>query len=171
MSVTLHETGVPVLRQMLGSLAALLEKAEQHAAARGFDAAVLLQQRLYPDMFPLARQVQIACDVAKNGMARLAGLEPPKFDDSESTLAQLRERIAATLAFLDSVPRERIDGQETRDVTIPLRDRTLQMKGQPYLLHWVLPNFFFHVTTAYALLRHNGVVIGKSDYLGSFPMN
>lgn len=171
MSLSLYDASVPVMRQMLGSLSAVLEKAEQHASTRGFDAAVLLQQRLFPDMFPLSRQVQIACDSAKNGMARLSGTEAPKFEDNETSIAQLRQRIAATLAFVESVPRDRIDGQEARDVTIPLRDRTLQMKGQPYLLHWVLPNFFFHVSMAYGLLRHSGVAVGKSDYLGTFPMS
>jgi hypothetical protein len=168
MTISLYDASVPVFRQMLGSLSTILEKAEAHASARGFDAANLLQARLYPDMLPLTRQVQIACDNAKNGLARIAGVEAPKHEDNEKTIAELRARIAAAMAFIEGVPRERIDGREQADVSIPLRDQTLHMKGQPYLLHWVLPNVFFHVTTAYALLRHNGLEIGKRDFLGKF---
>ena len=117
-------------------------------------------------MLPLVSQVRIACDTAKLGLARITGLEAPKYEDNEQTIAELRERIAKTLAFIASVPREKVDGQEDRDVVVPLRDRKLEFKGQVFLLHWSLPNFFFHVTTAYDLLRHNGLEIGKSDYLG-----
>jgi len=117
-------------------------------------------------MYPLAMQVRIACDAAKFGVARLAGIEAPKFEDSERTLAELRERIARTLAFIAGVPRSSIDGQEDRDVVIPMRERKLEMKGIDFLLHRALPNFYFHLTTAYNLLRHNGVEIGKQDYLG-----
>lgn len=164
--MSMYDASVPVYRQMLGSLAAILEKAQAHAATRGFDGAVLLQSRLYPDMFPLTRQVQIACDAAKNGIARIAGVEAPKHEDVEQSFEALQARIAEVLAFIDRVPRERIDGQEERDVVVPLRARTLQFKGRQFLLHWSLPNFFFHVATAYDILRHNGVELGKADYLG-----
>ena len=168
MTISMYDASVPVFRQMLGSLSALLDKAAAHAQAKGFDPAVLVASRLYPDMFPLARQVQVACDAAKFGSARIAGVDAPKHEDHEQTIDELKARIASTLAFTDTIAREAVDGQEAREVTIPLRDRSLTMKAQPYLLHWVLPNFFFHVTTAYDILRHNGVEIGKRDYLGKF---
>jgi uncharacterized protein len=155
-----------VLRLMLNNLTNLLDKAQASATSRNFDPANLLGARLAPDMFNLTRQVQIACDNAKGGVARLAGLEIPKHEDTESSIDDLKARIAKTIAFIDSVPREKIDGQESRDIEIALRTRTLSMKGQPYLLHWVLPNFYFHVTTAYNLLRHQGVDVGKADFLG-----
>jgi len=168
MPLSMYDASVPVYTQMLGALAKVLANAEAHAEARKFDAKVLMQSRLFPDMLPLASQVRIACDAAKFGVARIAGIESqaPKFDDNEQTLAELRERIAKTLAFIGSVPRDAIDGQEDRNVVVPLRDRKLEFKGKAFLLHWSLPNFFFHVATAYDLLRHNGVEIGKSDYLG-----
>lgn len=165
----MYDSCVPVIRQMLGGLNDLLDKAETNAKARNFDPAVLLGSRLAPDMFNLTRQVQIACDNAKGGVARLAAVDIPKHEDNEASIADLKARIAKVLEFVNSVPREKIDGQEGRDITIALRTRTLQMKGQPYLLHWVLPNFYFHVTTAYNLLRHNGVDIGKADFLGKMP--
>jgi hypothetical protein len=166
MTITLHDASVPVYTQMLGALDKVLAKAEAWAESRKFDGRVLVQARLFPDMLPLASQVRIACDAARAGTARLAGIDFPKFDDDEETLAQLRERIAKTLAFIAGVPRESVAGQEEREITIPLRDRKLQMKGQAFLLHWSLPNFFFHVTTAYDILRHNGLEVGKADYLG-----
>jgi len=166
MAITLYDASVPMFRQLLGSLSAILEKASTHAAARGFDASVLLQSRLYPDMFPLVRQVQIACDAAKFGVARVAGVDAPRHDDTEQTVEELQARIAAVLAFVEGVPRERIDGQEQREVTVPVRDGSLKMSAQRFLLHRALPNFFFHVTTAYNILRHNGVELGKRDYLG-----
>ncbi|HWS74504.1 MAG TPA: DUF1993 domain-containing protein [Quisquiliibacterium sp.] len=166
MPVSLYDASVPVYTQMLGALDKVLEKAEAYAEARKFDARVLVQARLFPDMLPLASQVRIACDAARAGTARLAGIDFPKFEDNEQTLAELRQRIAGTLAFIAGVPRESVAGQEERDITIPLRDRKLEMKGQAFLLHWSLPNFFFHVTTAYDILRHNGLEVGKSDFLG-----
>ncbi len=168
MSVSMYEASVPVYTQMLGALDRVLAKAEAFAEARRFDSKVLVQARLFPDMLPLASQVRIACDAAKYGVARIAGVEAqaPKFDDGEQTLGELRERISKTLAYIGSVPREAIDGQEERDVVVPLRERRLEFKARAFLLQWSLPNFFFHVTTAYNLLRHNGVEIGKSDYLG-----
>lgn len=168
MTISLYDTSVPVIGQMLGALSDLLDKGEAHAKAKNFDAGNLLNSRLAPDMFVLTRQVQIACDNAKGGIGRIAGVDIPKFEDTESSIADLKARIAKTLEFVNSIPRAKIDGQEARDIVIPMRDRSLQMKGQQYLLHWVLPNFFFHVTTAYNLLRHSGVEVGKMNYLGKY---
>ena len=166
MSLSMYDASIPIYSQMLGALDKILAKAEAHAEARKIDPKVLAQVRLFPDMLPLASQVRIACDTAKLGVARITGLEAPKFEDNEQTLAELRERIAKTLDFIGGVPRDKVDGQEDRDVVVPLRDRKLEFKGKDFLLRWSLPNFFFHVTTAYDLLRHNGLEIGKSDYLG-----
>jgi hypothetical protein len=166
MTISLYDASVPVYTQMLGALDKVLGKAEAWAEARKIDNRVLVQARLFPDMLPLASQVRIACDAARAGTARLAGVDFPKYEDSEQTIAELRQRIAGTLAFIAQVPRESIAGQEERDITIPLRERKLEMKGQAFLLHWSLPNFFFHVTTAYDILRHNGLEVGKADFLG-----
>ncbi|MFP5461124.1 MAG: DUF1993 family protein [Gammaproteobacteria bacterium] len=166
MTISLYDASVPVYTQMLGALDKVLGKAEAWAETRKIDGKVLVQARLFPDMLPLASQVRIACDAARAGTARLAGIDFPKYEDSEQTLAELRQRIAGTLAFIAQVPRDSIAGQEERDITIPLRDRKLEMKGQAFLLHWSLPNFFFHVTTAYDILRHNGLEVGKADFLG-----
>ncbi len=167
MSISLYDASVPIYRRMLGNLDACLAKAEDNARGRGFEPGVLLDARLAPDMLPMRRQVQIACDAAKYGIARISGTDAPKHEDNETTFAELHARIAQTLAFIDGVPRERIDGQEAREVKVPLRDRTLQFDALSFLTGWSLPNFFFHVTTAYALLRHNGVDLGKQDYLGA----
>ena len=166
MSLSMYDASVGTFRQMLGSLDKILDKAEAHAKAKGFDAANLLHSRLAVDMFDLVRQVQIACDMAKSGVARLAGVEVPKHEDTETTFPELKARIAKALAVVNGMDRAAIDGSEERDISVPLRDRTLQFKGQQYLLGWVLPNFYFHVTTAYAILRHNGVELGKPDFLG-----
>ena len=144
-----------------------LDKAEAHAQAKKFDPSVYLAARLAPDMLPFTKQIQIACDAVKFGVARLGGVEAPKFDDTEASLADLRERIRKTLEFIRSVPADAIDGSEAKDITVPRRDGNITMKGEAYLKNYVLPNFFFHLTTAYALLRHNGVELGKGDYLGS----
>ncbi|MEO8296845.1 MAG: DUF1993 domain-containing protein [Burkholderiales bacterium] len=167
MSITLSSASLPIFTTMLRNLDHLLDKAQANAAARKFDANVLLQARLAPDMLPLVAQIRIACDAAKFGSARLAGIEGPKFEDNEATVAELKARIAKTIDYLASVPANKIDGREDADITFPVgRDgSTRTMKGEAYLKHWVLPNFFFHVTTAYALLRHNGVDLGKVDYL------
>ena len=162
----MYSASVPVFRNMLGNLGHLLDKAQAHAEARKFDPAVLVEDRLAPDMLPLRKQVQIACDGAKNGLARLSGVEAPKFEDTETTFAALKERIRMTLEFLDSVPRRHVDGCEDKDITFPVgREATRTLKGEAYLLNWALPNLFFHITTAYAILRHNGVELGKSEYL------
>ena len=156
------DTFVPMLR----SLAKIFDKAAQHARAESFDGAVLANARLAPDMFPLIRQVQIACDTAKNGTARLMGKEAPKFEDNEQTLDDLKARIVKTIEYLEKADRAALQGVEDRVITIPLpRDRVLEMKGLEYLRDWALPHFYFHVVTAYDILRHNGVDIGKFDYL------
>lgn len=168
MSNTMYGASVPVFRQMLSSLSVLLTKAEQHANQRNIEPAALLQARLYPDMFPLLRQVQVAADFAKGACARLAGAEVPKYEDSERSFAELRERIARTLAFIDSLPQDAIEASATRQITTGSGEKTRHFEGQAYLLHYALPHFYFHTTTAYALLRHNGVEVGKKDYIGSF---
>jgi hypothetical protein len=156
------DTFVPMLR----SLAKIFDKAAQHAKAKSFDGAVLANARLAPDMFPLTRQVQIACDMAKNGTARLMGKEPPKFEDNEQTLDQLKSRIERTIEYLEKADRAALQGAEDREISIPFPDgRVLEMKGLPFLRDWTLPHFYFHVVTAYDILRHNGVEIGKLDYL------
>ena len=169
MTASLHDTVVPVFDSMLKNLSALLDKAVAHAASKGYDASVLLQSRLAPDMFPLVRQVQIATDAAKFGVARLTGVEAPKFADDESTVEQLKARIEKTRAFVAGVPREAFEGAETRRVEVPTRATTYAFDGRTFLLQWAMPNFYFHVVTAYGILRHNGVDIGKRDYLGPVP--
>jgi hypothetical protein len=149
----------------------VLDKAAAHAAAKNMDPATLLHARLAPDMFALAKQVQVACDQAKNGSARLAGVEPPKFEDTETTIPQLKERIAKTIAFVKSLDRAAIDASADRVVTIPLGQKKGEMKGADYLNHFVFPNFYFHATAAYAILRHNGVELAKRDFLGGIPLN
>lgn len=166
MSISMHSASVPVFVHTLGNLARWLDKAEASAEARKFDATVLLGVRLAPDMLPLLKQIQIACDTCKFAVARLAGVEAPKFDDSEASFAELRERVRKTVDYLQSVPAAQIDGSEEREISVPRRAGPLLMKGEAYLKHYALPNFFFHVTTTYALLRHNGVELGKSDFLG-----
>ena len=166
MTISMYSASVPVFKTMLGNLSHFLDKAQAHAEAKKFDPQVLVEDRLAPDMLPFKRQIQIACDAAKNGLARLAGVEAPKFEDKEATLPELKERIRKTLDFLDSVPRASVDGCEDKDITFPAgRDITRTLKGEAYLLNVALPNLFFHVTTAYAILRHNGVELGKGDYL------
>jgi uncharacterized protein len=166
MSITMHSASAPIYKTMLGNLSNWLDKAVVHAQKKGFDPDTLLTARLAPDMLPLRNQIQIACDAAKNGLSRLAGTDAPKFDDKEQTIAQLQERIAATLAYVESMPASAIDGSEDKSISVPVRGRDpLQFTGEQYLRHFSLPNFFFHVTTAYALLRHNGVELGKGDYL------
>jgi uncharacterized protein len=166
MTISMSEASVPAFDQTLTALAAVLDKAEGHCAARKIDPAVLLGARLFPDMFPLSRQVQIACDFAKGTAARLAGQEVPSWPDEEQTFAELKARIDKTLAFVKSVPAARIDGSEGRAITLKAGPRELSFKGQDYLVGFALPNFYFHATTAYALLRHNGVELGKRDFLG-----
>ena len=166
MSISMYSASVPVFQTMLGNLSHILDKAQANADAKKYDPSVLLQYRLAPDMLPFTRQILIACDGAKLGVARLAGVDAPKFDDTESTLPELKERISKTLAFLASVPQDKVNGTEDKEITFPVgRDNTRTMKGEAYLKHWVTPNVYFHVTMAYAILRHNGVELGKTDYL------
>ena len=167
MAVSMYQASVPAFVQMLGSLAAILDKAEAYAAERKIDPAVLLGWRLAPDMFALARQVQIATDHAKGCCARLAGVEVPKYADEETTFADLRARIARTIDFVRSFEPSDIDGSEDRGITITAGGRELRFKGQQYLVNFVLPNFYFHVTTAYNILRHCGLPIGKRDFMGA----
>ena len=164
----MYAASVPVIRQMLGSLSVVLTKAEQHAAAHKIDPAVLVQARLYPDMLPLSKQVQIAADFSKGLCARLAVVESPKYEDNEQSFADLQARINKTLAFIDSIQPEQINGSEARDIRFSFGTHTREFKGMPYLLHYAMPQIVFHVTTAYAILRHNGVVLGKQDFVGSF---
>jgi hypothetical protein len=166
MSLSLHQASVPVFTKGLKGLATVLRKAADHAAAKGFDPAALLTARLYPDMFPLVRQVQICTDFAKGPIARLAGEEPPAWADEETSFAELIARVEKAAAYVGGFATDRIDGAEDRDITLVRRGETSVVKGQPYLLEQAIPNFYFHLTTAYAILRHNGVEIGKKDYLG-----
>ena len=165
MTISMSSASLPVFKTMLGNLSHILDKGLAHAQARKFDPAILLQYRLAPDMLPLTRQVLIACDAAKNGVARISGVEAPKFDDTESTFPELKARIGKTLDYLASVPAKALDGTEEKDITFPSGGTTRTMKAEAYLKHWTLANFHFHITMAYAILRHNGVELGKSDYL------
>jgi len=167
MTISMYTASTPRLSNTLKNISAILTKAEAHAEARKIDPAVLLAARLYPDMFPLTRQIQIACDGAKGGVARLAGLEAPKHEDNEKTFAEAQQRIAKTVAFIESVPPQQIDGSEERKITITLRGQDTVFTGLQYLMGFVLPNFYFHTVTAYDILRHNGVEIGKRDFLGN----
>jgi uncharacterized protein len=165
MKISVHAMSVDVFANTLGNMAAFLEKGRAHALARKFEPAVLLSSRLAPDMYPLTRQVQIACDLAKNGTARLAALEPPRFEDTETTFEELAARIAKTVDYLKSIPASAFEGAEERDIKIPAGPNTLEFKGLDFLQRWAIPNVFFHVTTAYAILRHNGVDVGKRDFV------
>jgi uncharacterized protein len=166
MAISMSSASVPIFVKMLGNLSHCLAKARAHAEAKKFDPNVLVTVRLAPDMLPFKSQVQIACDSAKFCVARLAGVDAPSFEDNEASLPELEARIQKTIAFLESVPSAQLDGSEDKPVSVPRRGRDpLQFTGEQYLKHHALPNFFFHVTTAYALLRHNGVDLGKADYL------
>jgi hypothetical protein len=165
----MYKTSIPVFKQLLTSLSAILTKAETYAAGKKFEPAVLLNARLYPDMFPLIRQVQVAADFAKSVSARLAGVEVPAYEDNEQTFADLQVRIAKTLAFIESLTPAQFEGSETRDIVLrPGTPKEKKMIGHNYLINYGLPQFFFHVTTAYAILRHNGLDVGKGDFMGSF---
>lgn len=166
MSISMYLASVPPILRALTNLRAILEKAAAHAEAKKITPSVLVNARLYPDMLPLSRQIQMATDNAKGAVSRLAGMEPPKYEDNESTFPELVARIDKTIALLETFKPEQIDGSEDKTITLPMHDRTLTFKGMPYLLDYVLPNFYFHVITAYAILRHNGVEIGKQDFLG-----
>jgi uncharacterized protein len=167
MPLSMYQASVPVFQRTLGALDKILDKAAAYAEERKIDPAVLVGARLYPDMFPLSRQVQIATDAAKGAAARLAGLPVPSFEDTEKTFPELKARIAKTLSFIATVKPDQIDGSEGRDITLSAGTRELSFKGQEYLLFFALPNFYFHTTTTFGILRHNGVPIGKLDFLGA----
>lgn len=167
MSSSVSQIVKTTVRRNLSVLDTLLDKAAAHAAAKNFDVGVLLGSRLAPDMFPLTRQVQIACDMAKGMAGRLAGQTLPVFEDVETTLPELKQRIAKTLAYVDSIEDAAFDGAEQREVRVPTRAEELVFKGAEYLVGFALPNFYFHVTAVYLILRHNGVELGKRDFLGA----
>lgn len=167
MSLSMYQASVPVFLTMLANLAAILEKGEALAKERTIEQGVLLNWRFAPDMFPLTRQVQIATDFAKGTTARLAGAEVPKYADDETSFAELKQRITKTVRFVETFKSADIDGSENRDISLTVGGQEMRFKGQPYLLHFALPNFYFHVTTAYDLLRACGVQIGKRDFIGA----
>jgi hypothetical protein len=167
MSLSMYQASVPAFVQMLTNLSAILDKAEAHAGNRKIDPEVLLNYRLAPDMLPLVRQIQIAADLAKGAAARLAGVEVPKHDDTEKSFADLKARLAKTVAFVQSFKPSDIDGSEDRDINLTLGEHTMKFEGKGYLVHFVMPNFYFHCTTAYDILRHCGVELGKRDFIGT----
>lgn len=166
MKVSMYEASIPTFLHTLRSLKAILEKGVAHAETKKFESTLLATTRLAPDMLPLTRQVQIATDAAKGAAARLTGVDPPKFEDNETTMADLIARVGKTIDYLQGFKPEQFEGSEDRTITIPTPRQTFTFQGLVFLRHWALPNFFFHVTTAYNLLRHNGVELGKGDYLG-----
>ena len=167
MKISMYQASVPTFVRMLTNLSAVLDKGAAHADAKKIEPAILINARLYPDMLPLVRQVQIAADNAKGAAARLAGLEPPKYEDGETTFADLKARIQKTISYLNTLKPEQIDGSEDKTITVQMRDKAVTFQGMPYLLNTSLPNFYFHVTTAYDILRHSGVELGKPDFLGT----
>jgi len=169
--MSMSNASIPVFEIALNALSALLDKAAGYCEAKKIDPTALLNTRLFPDMFALTRQVQSACDQAKNGGARLAGVDPPRYEDTETTIAELKARIAKTVAFVKTLDTKKIDASADREITFPLGAANKgHMKGADYLNHFVLPNFYFHLTTAYDILRHCGVEIGKRDFFGAIPM-
>lgn len=167
MTLSMSDAASPVFLQGLKGLKGVLVKAAAHAEARKIDPAALLQARLYPDMFSLTRQVQIACDFAKGAVGRLGAADFPAFEDTETSFAELEARVDKTIAFIQSVPPATLEGAETREVSLTRRGETVTFQGKPYLFEQALPNFWFHVTTAYAILRHNGVELSKKDFLAT----
>jgi hypothetical protein len=167
MKISMYQASAPRFVNMLRNLRGILDKAQAHAEAKKIDPEVLAGARLFPDMFALARQVQIACDTAKGAVARLSGLENPKHEDTEKSIAELKARIDKTIAFIETVRPELVDGSEDRDISLKLGTREVSWKGMQYLLGFALPNFYFHATTAHDILRHCGVELGKRDYIGT----
>jgi hypothetical protein len=167
MTISMYQASAPRFANSLKNLAAILDKTQAHCEAKKIDPAVLLASRLYPDMLPLVRQIQIVSDNAKGAVARLAGVDVPKYDDTEETIADLKARLAKTIDFVSSFKPTQIDGTEDKDIHLKLGPREVDWKGMQYLLGFALPNFYFHVVTAYDILRHNGVEIGKRDYIGT----
>ncbi|MDH3310777.1 MAG: DUF1993 domain-containing protein [Gammaproteobacteria bacterium] len=168
MTISMYRASVPVFIHMLSNLSAILDKGAAYAELKKIDPAVLINSRLFPDMFALNRQVQIATDVTKGCAARLAGQEPPSYADTETTFPELKARIDKTIAFLKTFKPEQIDSSEEKTVSLRVGGKPMTFLGLPYLQHYVLPNLYFHTTTAYGILRHNGVEIGKKDFLGKF---
>jgi hypothetical protein len=166
MSLSMYQASIPVFVRMLGNLSAILEKAASFSEARKIDPSALTNARLAPDMYPLSRQIQIATDAVKGGAARLAGIDVPSYPDTETTFAELKDRIAKTVSFIQGISPAQIDGTEDREISLKIGGHDVTFKGQAYLLNFVTPNLYFHITTAYAILRHNGLEIGKVDYLG-----
>jgi hypothetical protein len=166
MTLSMYQASAPAFQRTLDNFVAILDKLAEHAETHKIDPAVFLGARLFPDMFPFTRQVQIACDFAKGGAGRLAGVELPSFPDTETSIAELKERIAKTQSFLKTLTPAQIDGSEAREITVKVGPEMMTFDGQTYLVHFVLPNFYFHATTAYAILRHNGVALGKRDFMG-----
>jgi hypothetical protein len=162
----MYQASAPRFANILRNLSAILEKAEAHCAAKKIEPSALTSYRLFPDMFPLTRQVQIASDTAKGAVARLAGIEIPKYEDNEQTFAELKARIARTIDFVESVSAARIDGSDDKEIVLQMRSGERRFTGMQYLLGHAYPNFYFHVTTAYNILRHNGVDVGKADFIG-----
>jgi hypothetical protein len=167
MSISLYDVSIPIFTLSLTNLSAILDKAASHGEAKKVDPEVIPQARLIVDMLPLSAQIQIACDTAKGAAARLAGVEAPKHEDTEATLAELKARVAKTMDFIKTIKPEQLQGAETREIVLQFPHTTLKFNGISYLTNFVLPNFFFHVTMAYALLRKNGVDLGKRDFLGA----
>ena len=166
MRISMYQVSVPRFVNILGNLSAILDKAQKHAEAKKIDPVVLTGYRLFPDMLPMTSQVQIACDTAKGAVARLAGVEIPSFEDSETTLGELKARIAKTIGFIETITADQIDGSEDKEIVLKRRDQETRYSGMQFLLGHAIPNFYFHVTTTYNILRHNGVELGKRDYLG-----
>jgi uncharacterized protein len=166
MTIDMYQASIPVFIRMLGNLSAILDKAAVHAEEKNIDPSVFINYRLAPDMYPLSRQIQIAADMVKGCAARLAGMEVPIYENNETTFAELQARISKTAVFIQSVSADKINGSEGRTITFQVRGKELSFLGLPYLLNFVLPNFYFHITTTYAILRHKGVELGKMDYLG-----
>ena len=166
MSLSMYQASVPVFVRALGNLGHILKKAAAHAEQHKIDPSVLLASRLYPNMFPLSKQIQIATDMAKGAVGRLAGVERPVHADNESSFAEFEARIESTLTFLNSIKPEQIDGSEEKSITLTMHGKDFPFVGQPYLLHYAIPNVFFHTTTAYDILRHNGVELSKQDFIG-----
>ena len=167
MTLSMYQASVPAMLHTLSALSAILDKAEAHCAAKKIDPAVMLGARLYPDMFTMTRQVQIVCDFAKGASARLAGMDVPSWPDNEATFADVKARIAKTTGFVKAIKPASIDGSEGRDISLKVGGQEMAFKGQDYLTGFVLPNFYFHAATAYGILRHNGVELGKRDFLGA----
>jgi len=169
MTLSMFQAAVPPCLQMMGALSGVLAKAAAHCEEHKIDPTVLLGCRLYPDMFALTRQVQVAADFAKGGCARLADVPAPRFEDIETSFAELQTRLDGTAEFIRTLTPEQIDGSEDREINIKIAGRDMHFVGQPYLLHFMLPNVYFHAAAAYAILRHNGVAVGKRDFMGAVP--